>query len=173
MLKPEPTAIWIGVAVVLAIVVVLLAIAAVRRRGRGRDFEVRPLPADRLEPFATRLDELERKFVTAPREALAETRQTVDEMLALMGYPARLAPGHRARDVASVDRARGRRYHAAAMVDDRATTEEMRRAMQHLLTMGRDMLAEARTSGPAAPVPTPAVEAERAGEERGERRFAG
>src|SRR5256885_1056183 len=168
MLNPEPTAIWIGGAVVLAIVVVLLAIIAVRRRGRGRDFEVRPLPADRLESFATRLDELERKFVTTPREALAEARQTVDEMLALMGYPARLAPSDRARDVASVDRTRGRRYHAAAMVDHRATTEEMRRAMQHLLTMGRDLLAESRTSEPAAPVPTPAAEAERAGEEQGE-----
>ena len=174
MLNPNTTAIWTGVAIVVAIVIVLLVVTTVRRRNRVRDFEVRSLPADRLDSFSTRLDELERAFVTRPREALAETRQVVDEMLGLMGYPARLGAADRARDIAHVDRGRGRRYQAAAVVDDRATTEEMRQAMQHLLSIGRELLAESRpATATATETAAPAADAEPAGERGGERRFAG
>lgn len=186
MLNPNPMSIWVGVAVVLAVVVVLVAVTAVRRRRERPAFEVRPLPADRLQPYAARLDELERMFVTGPREALAQARQVVDEMLAGMGYPARLGPNDRVRDIAQVDRDRGRRYQAAVAVDERSTTEEMRRAMQHLLAMGRDLLAESeskvRTAEPVealkAARPMPPAGAERAPAadreayaERGERRL--
>jgi hypothetical protein len=183
MLNPDPTSIWVGVAIALAVVVVLLAVIAIRRRGQRPNFEVRPLPADRLQPYAAQLDELERTFVTKPREALAEARQLVDDMLARMGYPARLGTADRARDVAYVNRNRGRRYRAAATVDERSTTEEMRRAMEHLMAVGRDLLAESESNARTAePVetdrPMPPVGAEQApaadrepSVERGERRL--
>lgn len=183
MLNPNSTSFWVGVVVVLAVVVVLLAVTAIRRRRQRPDFEVRPLPADRLQPYAARLDELERTFVTRPREALAEARQVVDEMLAKMGYPARLSAGDRARDIAHVHRGRGRRYQAATAVDDRSTTEEMRRAMQHILAVGRELLAESESStrgaepAEAADRPMPPAGADAAAAdpdtvgERGERRL--
>src|SRR5262245_48779984 len=90
MLQPYSTSFWVGVVIVVAIVLVLIVAAVVRQRRNRPSFETRPLPADRVDQFATRFDELERKFVTSPREAVAEARQQVDEMLALMGYPARL-----------------------------------------------------------------------------------
>src|SRR2546423_9052941 len=128
MLQPDPTAIWVGIAIVVAVIVVLIAIAAVRRRRERRDFEVRPLPADRAESYAQRLDELERAFVTRPRQSVATARQVVDDMLAQKGYPARLGSDGRARDIAHSNRSHASRYRAAAVVDDRSTTEEMRQA---------------------------------------------
>jgi cell division septation protein DedD len=154
MLQPDSTATWIGVAIIVAIVVVLTAVAAVRRR-RHQDFDVRPLPAERAEPYTRRLDDLERMFVTQPRQALAGVRQAVDEMLALKGYPARLGPDGRARDIASTNRGHASRYRSAAVVDDRSTTEEMRQAMEHLLSMGRELVAESAETGTRTPAPTP------------------
>jgi hypothetical protein len=130
-----------GVVVFTAALVALMAITAVRRRG-GRDFEVRPLPGDRLAPYRQRLDELETLFVTRPRQALAGARQVVDDMLAQKGYPARLGHDDRVRDIALTNRGHARRYRTAAVVGERSSTEEMRQAMVHLLVMGRDLVTE-------------------------------
>jgi hypothetical protein len=179
MLQTDPTAMLVGAALVVAVLVVLVAVAAVRRR-RQQDFEVLPLPADRVAPFRQRLDELEALFVTRPRHAVAGARQLVDDMLALMGYPARLGRDDRVRDIAFTNRGHARRYRTAVVVDDRSTTEEMRRAMEHLLAIGRDLLSEsgggaAATREVAAPEPQPAGRpaGEPAGERSGERPIAG
>jgi hypothetical protein len=180
MPQPDQTAIWAAVAIVLAIVVVLLAVTAIRRRG-SQDFEVRPLPADRVEPYGRRLDDLERLFVTKPRQAVASAREVVDEMLVLKGYPARLAPDGRARDIAFTNRGHASRYRSATVVDDRSSTEEMRQAMMHFLAVGRELLSESESMTPAAATPRPpdgteapqpVFEREPAGK-RGEREFAG
>jgi hypothetical protein len=141
MLKPDPIAMLVGTVLVVVALVVLMAITAVRRR-REQDFEVRPLPADRVAPYRRRLDELEALFVARPRYAVAGTRQLVDDMLAQMGYPARLGRDDRVRDIAFTNRGHARRYRTAVVVGDRSTTEEMRRAMEHLLAIGRDLLTE-------------------------------
>jgi len=133
-----------GVVVFVAVLVTLMAFTAVRRRG-GRDFEVRPLPADRLTPYRQRLEELETLFVTRPRQAVAGARQAVDDMLAQMGYPARLGHEDRVRDIAFTNRGHARRYRTAVVVGERSSTEEMRQAMVHLLAMGRDLVAESAT----------------------------
>lgn len=145
MIKPDPLAMLAGVVLFVAALVVLIAVTAIRRR-RGQDFEVRPLPADRLGPYRQRMDELETLFVTRPRQAVAGGRQVVDDMLAQMGYPARLGPDDRVRDIAFTNRGHAMRYRTAAIVGERSSTEEMRQAMVHLLAMGRDLVAE-----PAAP----------------------
>jgi hypothetical protein len=141
MLELDPIAVLTGVALFVAALVVLMAVTAVRRRG-GRDFEVRPLPADRLAPYRRRLDELETLFVTRPRQAVAGARQVVDDILAQMGYPARLGRDDRVRDIAFTNRGHASRYRTAVVVGDRSSTEEMRQAMVHLLAMGRDLVAE-------------------------------
>jgi hypothetical protein len=183
MLQPDPMAMLVGVVLVVAVLAVLVAATAFRRR-RERDFEVRPLPADRVQPYRERLDELETLFVTRPRHAVAGARQLVDDMLAQMGYPARLGRGDRVRDIAFTNRGHAKRYRTAVVVDDRSTTEEMRRAMEQLLAMGRELLADSAAGAPAAPeTPTRRIEAPAdqepqpagrpAGESGGERRFAG
>lgn len=168
MLQPDPIAMLLGTMLVVAVLVVLVAITAVRRR-RPQDFEVRPLPADRVAPYQRRLDELEALFVARPRYAVAGARQLVDDMLAQMGYPARLGSDDRVRDIAFTNRGHAGRYRTAAVVGDRSTTEEMRRAMEHLLAMGRDLLGESdggtapATPRPGSQEPAPA----------GDRRLAG
>ena len=146
-----------GVAVFVAVLVTLMAFTAVRRRG-GRDFEVRPLPADRLTPYRQRLEELETLFVTRPRQAVAGARQVVDDMLAQMGYPARLGRDDRVRDIAVTNRGHASRYRTAVVVSERSSTEEMRQAMVHLLALGRDLVTES-----AAPTARRASERQLAG----------
>jgi hypothetical protein len=141
MLEPDPIAMLTGVVLFVAALVALMAVAAVRRRG-GRDFEVRPLPADRLAPYRQRLDELETLFVTRPRQAVVGARQVVDDMLAQMGYPDRLGRDDRVRDIAFTNRGHARRYRTAVVVGERSSTEEMRQAMVHLLAIGRDLVTE-------------------------------
>lgn len=127
-----------GVVLFVAVLVALMAVTAVRRRGRP-DFEVRPLPAGNVAPYRRRLDDAEALFVTKPRQAVAAARQVVDDMLAQMGYPARLGHDDRVRDIASTNRDHARRYRTAVVVGERSSTEEMRQAMLHLLALGRDL----------------------------------
>lgn len=186
MLQPDPMAMLVGVVVVVAILAVLVAVTAFRRR-RERDFEVRPLPASRVQPYRERLDELETLFVTQPRQAVAGARQLVDDMLAEMGYPARLGRDDRVRDIAFSNRGHAKRYRTAVVLDDRSTTEEMRRGMEQLLAMGRDLLTDSADRAQQAPetpeTPTRRTETAAdagakpagrpAGEPGGDRRFAG
>ena len=157
MLEPDPIAVLTGVALFVGVLVALIAVTAVRGRGR-RDFEVRPLPADRLAPYRQRLDELETLFVTRPRQAVAGARQVVDDMLAQMGYPARLGRDDRVRDIAFTNRGHASRYRTAVVVGERSSTEEMRQAMVHLLALGRDLVTES-----AAPTARRASERQLAG----------
>lgn len=158
MLNPDPLALLTGAVLFVAVLVVWMAITAVRRRQVRRDFEVRPLPADRVAPYRQRLDELETLFVTRPRQAVAGARQVVDDMLAQMGYPDRLGRDDRVRDIAFTNRGHARRYRTAVVVGERSSTEEMRQAMLHLLAMGRDLVA-----GATAPEKRPASERQLAG----------
>ena len=166
MLNPDPVAMLVGAGLVVVVLVVLMGLTALRRR--DSDFEVRPLPADRIAPYRQRFGELEALFVSRPRHAVAGARQLVDDMLAQMGYPARLGRDHRVRDIAFTNRGHARRYRTAVVVDDRSTTEEMRQAMEHLLAIGRDLLAESgggatATPGAASPQPQPAGDLRLAG----------
>ena len=158
MLNPDPLALLTGVVLFVAVLVAWMTVTAVRRRQERRDFEVRPLPAERVAPYRQRLDELETLFVTRPRQAVAGARQVVDDMLAQMGYPARLGRDDRVRDIAFTNRGHAMRYRTAVVVGERSSTEEMRQAMLHLLAMGRDLVG-----GATAPETRPASERKLAG----------
>jgi hypothetical protein len=97
-----------------------------------------------VETRESRIDEIERMFVSQPREAVAAARLLVDEMLTKMGYPVRLTPSERARDLRAFNRAHSDRYRTAGELKDDANTEEMRRALKGYLDTARDIVAEAR-----------------------------
>ena len=130
--------------VVIAIIVLGLLAWMLTRRGERAGFEPRALPPKELEGREQRIDEIERMFVSQPREAVAAARLLVDEMLTRMGYPVRLTSAERARDLAHFNRAHAERIRTAGAIRDDANTEEMRRALKGYLDTARDIVGEAR-----------------------------
>ena len=136
---------WIWVIIALVVIAVLLGIAMAGMRGRRRaPFETHAFPANYVEPYTRRIEEIERMFVNQPREAVAAAKLLVDDMLTRQGYPVRMSPSERVRDMRYTDRSRADRYGAASAIKDNANTEEMRRALQHYLGIAKDLLGEAR-----------------------------
>jgi hypothetical protein len=130
----------IAIAVILVIAFIVRAWAS--RRGR-RGFDLRPLPASYVSAYQGRIPELQAMFVDHPREAVAGAKQMVDDMMARSGFPARLNDRERLRDVRAVNRSHAERYKVGAGLRDDATTEDMRRALQAYLDLGREMLQHA------------------------------
>ncbi len=136
---------WIWVILVVAVIAVLLGLAMVGVRSRRRaPFETRMFPANYIEPYARRIEEIERMFVDQPRGAVAAAKLLVDDMLTRQGYPVRMSPEERVRDLRHFGKERAGRYRTASALKDDATTEHMRRALQHYLGLAGDMLSGAR-----------------------------
>lgn len=135
---------WMWVVLVVAVIAVLLLIALGERGRRRAPFETRMFPANHMEPYARRIDEIEKMFVNQPREAVAAARLLVDDMLTRQGYPVRMSPDERVRDLRHFGRQRSDRYAAASKLKNDATTEDMRRALQHYLSLARNVLDDAR-----------------------------
>lgn len=136
---------WIWVVLVVVVIAVLLSLAMTgMRRRRRAPFETRMFPANYVEPYARRIEEIERMFVSQPRESVAAAKSLVDDMLTRQGYPARLSPEERVRDLRHFGKERADRYRTASALKSDATTEHMRRALQHYLGMAGDMLTDAR-----------------------------
>jgi hypothetical protein len=131
--------------VVIAIIVLGLLAWMLTRRGERAGFEPRALSPEDLEGREQRIDEIERMFVSQPREAVAAARLLVDEMLTRMGYPVRLTSAERARDLAHFNRAHADRIRTAGAIRDDANTEEMRRALKGYLDTARDIVGEAQS----------------------------
>jgi hypothetical protein len=129
---------------VLVVVAILLLLAIVVRlvtsRGARPAFETRALPASYLTAYETRMTELQAMFVDHPREAVAGSKQVVDDMTMRMGYPVRLTDQERTTDLASVDRKHADRYRTGLALEPDSTTEEMRRALQAHLSLARDLI---------------------------------
>jgi hypothetical protein len=127
----------IAVAVILLVAIIVKAIADRRHRPA---FEVRSLPASYLGAYQTRITELQALFVDRPRDAVAGSKQLVDDMIMRMGYPTRMTDRERLDDIASVDRRHGERYRMGMALKQDSTTEEMRRALQSYLDLARELL---------------------------------
>jgi hypothetical protein len=139
------------IAVAVLLVIALIAVAAFRRRSAG--FSVRPLPANLVSAYEGRLPELERQFVSQPREAVASAKLLVDDMFHRMGYPVRMEARERAQDLRRHHRKIGERYSRAASLKADATTEQLRQSLQGYLEISRELLDEGnrgRESGSAA-----------------------
>lgn len=136
----ETVAIVIGAIVVLALLV-LLGFALTRSRRSLSS--IRPLPANLIQPYESRLPELERLFVSQPREAVAAAKLLVDDMLNRMGYPVRMGNDERVRDLRGPHRPLGEMYQRATALKGEPTTEQLRRSLQEYLEMARRLLVEA------------------------------
>ena len=133
------------VVIVVAAVAVLLGIAlygAVRRR--RHPFETRMFPESYIDPYDRRIAEIERMFVSQPREAVAAAKLLVDDMLTRMGYPVRISNEERVTDLKHFSRSHAERYRAATMLRHDPTTEDLRRALQAYLDTSRDLIGDAR-----------------------------
>ena len=132
---------WIWVIVVIAAVAVLLVLALVGLRGRNRkSFETHSFPANYVDPYTRRIDEIERMFVSQPREAVAAARLMVDDMLTRMGYPVRMSNDERVRDLKQYSKERAERYALATSFKGEPNTEQLRRALQAHLSTARELL---------------------------------
>jgi hypothetical protein len=136
---------WVVVVVVAIAVLLLIALAAVMKR-RVKPFETRMFPANYVEPYERRIDEVERMFVAQPRESVAAAKLLVDDMLTRMGYPVRISNEERVRDLRHFSRNHSDRYKLATGLKSTPTTEDLRRALQAYLDSARELCGEARKS---------------------------
>jgi len=133
---------WAVVVVVAILLVLAIIVRAVTGRRRHPGFETRELPASYITAYEARITELQAMFVDQPREAVAGSKQLVDDMTMRMGYPTRLTDRERMSDLASVDRKHAARYKTGLELSPSSTTEEMRRALQAHLELARELLAK-------------------------------
>ncbi len=136
---------WVVVVAVAIAVLLLIALTAVMKR-RVKPFETRMFPANYVEPYERRIDEVERMFVAQPREAVAAAKLLVDDMLTRMGYPVRISNEERVRDLRHFSRTQSDRYRLATGLKANPTTEDLRRSLQAYLDTARDLCGEARKS---------------------------
>lgn len=139
---------WILVAVVVVLAVAAGAALALRSRRAAPKLQLRPLPPAAVEGYLQRADELEKLFVSQPREATAAAKLLVDDMLVRMGYPIRLTDHERVRDLRGPDPQNADRYQVGADMKGDASTEQLRRALHAYLEMAREIAK--RPSEPAA-----------------------
>jgi uncharacterized membrane protein len=140
-----PELFWVVVVVVAVAVLLLIALAAVMKR-RAKPFETRMFPANYVEPYERRIEEVERMFVGQPRESVAAAKLLVDDMLTRMGYPIRISNQERVRDMRHFSRTHSDRYRLASSLKANPTTEDLRRALQAYLDSARELCVEARKS---------------------------
>jgi hypothetical protein len=131
------------VAVVVVALALLLVLGLVLTRSRRSLPSIRALPANLIQPYESRLPELERLFVSQPREAVAAAKLLVDDMLNRMGYPVRMSNDERVRDLRGRHRPLSDLYRRATAVKGEPTTEQLRRSLQEYLEIARRLLAEA------------------------------
>lgn len=138
--------IWVVVAII-AVAIVIALVASFARKSSRKPFEVHPFPANYVEPYTRRIDEIEKMFVHQPREALAASKLLVDDMLTRMGYPVRMTNEERVKDLRHYSKPRSERYLTATTFKGEPTTEQMRRGLQAHLETARELLDDVRTRG--------------------------
>ena len=114
------------------------------RQKRVEKFNVKPLTREESDRFAAEWRAAQERFVDDPRRAVADADRLINEALRLRGYPVGDFE-QQAADL-SVEYARlvddYRSAHQVAMQDERgqATTEDLRRAMQHYRNLFENVL---------------------------------
>ena len=140
-----PELFWVVVVVAAIAILLLVALMGVMKR-RTRPFETRTVPQNHVEHYERRIEELERLFVSQPREAVAGARLMVDDMLSRMGHPVRISNEERVRDLRHLSRTHADRYRLASGLKSNPSTEDLRRSLQAYLDTARDLCADARKS---------------------------
>ncbi len=119
------------------------------RRERRRSFEVRSLGAVERQRYATEWTAIQQRFVDAPRQAVGEADRLVNAVMADRGYP--MHDFDRTADDVSVDHPNEvmdyREAHGVAESGDRASTEDMRVAMQRYRRLFESLLGDDGAAG--------------------------
>ena len=128
--------------VVVAALILIGAVLALATRNRRATPGIRPLPYNLVQPYESRLPEIERLFVSQPRESVAAAKLLVDDMFNRMGYPVRMANEERARDLRPRHRPLADLYKQASGLKSDPTTEQLRLSLQRYLDIARRVLDE-------------------------------
>ena len=136
----------------VALLVLLVAAFVLLRTTRGRRprVKVQSLPAKLVQPYESRLPEIERLFASQPREAVAAAKLLVDDMLNRMGYPVRISNEERVRDLRGRNRRLADSYRSAANLRSDPTTEQLRQALQLYVGIAHTVLNDAAEDRTAA-----------------------
>ena len=102
------------------------------RRSRREELDIRPLDAGARERYADEWQATQARFVDDPGGAIAEADVLIQRVMRERGYPVEDFE-QRAADVISVAHER-----------ERATTEDLRVAMQHYRSLFDELLGETR-----------------------------
>jgi len=115
-----------------------------RREKRVRKYQLRRLEREERERFAAEWRRVQEHFVDDPRAAVAEADELVTQALRTRGYP--MGDFEQMAEDISVDHPHVvenyRAAHAIALRDrdEQASTEDLRRAMQHYRNLFEDVL---------------------------------
>ncbi len=118
--------------IAVAAVVVIVAAGVRASRSRRPSFELRPMTSEDSQRYIDEFASIEREFIDRPEQAAARARGMVEEVMRRRGFPDRIEPAQRIRDLGGHDR-EGARALESANTDLRAAgndTERLRRAVQ-------------------------------------------
>lgn len=125
--------------VTIAAVVVVLVMVAVLMSARSRRprFELRDLSPEDTLRYVADFESIERVFVDHPQQAAARARGLVEEVMRRRGFPDRIEPSQRVRDLGHHDRDASRALEAASadLRDAGNDTDRLRRVVQHYRTV--------------------------------------
>ncbi|MFE6840075.1 hypothetical protein ACFVFI_35275 [Streptomyces sp. NPDC057705] len=119
------------------------------REQRHDKLEIKELPADRRDRYATEWSSVQEHFVDRPEGSVEEADDLVARLMRERGYPTD-DYGGRLRDL-SVEHGRTLEHYRAAhdvkvrSADQRTTTEELRGAMVHYRALFDDLLTDQRS----------------------------
>jgi predicted nucleic acid-binding protein len=116
------------------------------RQKRRDELEIRPLPADSRDRYASRWHNTQAKFVDAPEDAVSDADALIQEVMRERGYPVEDFD-QRTADL-SVDHpeviSNYRAAHGISVANERgkASTEDLRTAMVHYRALFEELLEE-------------------------------
>jgi hypothetical protein len=136
-----------------------------KRERRREKLLIRPLPAEAQERYAAEWRAVQSRFVDAPAEAVRDADRLITEVMVERGYPMREFEA-RAADLSvdypeTVENYRFAHALACSSAEGRATTEDLRKAMQHYRALFEELLEPAADEPPARERERQAANAER------------
>ncbi|MEU4224145.1 hypothetical protein AB0F17_07615 [Nonomuraea sp. NPDC026600] len=116
------------------------------REQRHSELDIRPLPEESRDSYATRWTEVQERFVDAPGFSVTEADQLVTAVMAERGYPtddfeqrlSDLSVGH----AATLDHYRTAHEISGRAARKEASTEDLRQAMVHYRALFEELLQE-------------------------------
>ena len=118
---------------VVAILVLIGALVMLSRRGGGSRLELRDLEPAAAQRYVEEFADIEREFVDHPDQAAARARGIAEEVMRRRGFPDRIEPKQRIRDLGAHDKEAARSLEAASTQQAGAAgdTERLRQMVQH------------------------------------------